>query len=72
MAYRKRNIHVLRRFAGFTLRISYTARNKMAAVKKSIQSNIKKKLTEEKRYKNFRLLLILADMRLDMLGMCIT
>ena len=28
-----------------------TARNKMAAVKKSIQSNIiKKKLTEEKRY----------------------
>ena len=51
MAYRKRNIHVLRRFVGFTLRISYTARNKMAAVKKSIQSNIiKKKLTEEKRY----------------------
>lgn len=44
----------------------------MAAVKKSIQSNIKKKLTEEKRYKNFRLLLILADMGLDMLGMCIT
>ena len=45
----------------------------MAAVKKSIQSNIIKiKLTEEKRYKNFRLWLILAEMRLSGLGMCIT
>ena len=52
---------------------SLTAHNKMAAVKKNIQSNIIKiKLTEEKRYKNFRLRLILAEMRLSGLGMSIT
>ena len=52
---------------------SLTARNKMADVKKSIQSNIiKMKLIEEKRYQNFRLRLILAEMRINVLGMCIT
>ena len=45
----------------------------MAAVKKSIQSNIiKMKLTEEKRYKSFRLWLILVEMRLSVLGICST
>ena len=41
----------------------------MAAVKKSIQSNIIKiKLTKEKRYKNFCYRLFLAKMRLFALG----
>ena len=45
----------------------------MTVVKKSICSNIiKMKLTEEKRYGNFRLWLFLAEMRLNVLGMCIT
>ena len=45
----------------------------MAAVKKSMWSNIiKMKLTEEKRYWNFCLLLFLAEVRLNVLGMCIT
>ena len=52
---------------------SHTAHNKMAAVKKSIQSNIiKMTLAEEKRYNNFRLCLILAEMSLNVLGMSIT
>ena len=42
-----------------------TVHNKIAAVKKSIRSNIiKMKLTEEKRFWNFRLRLFLAEMRL--------
>ena len=52
---------------------SLTAHNKMAAVKKSMRNNIiKMKLTEEKRYWNFCLLLFLAEVRLNVLGMCIT
>ena len=56
----------LRQLAGYSLRISYyTVHNKIAAVKKSIRSNIMKmKLTEEKRFWNFRLRLFLAEMRL--------
>ena len=47
-----------------------TVHNKIAAVKKSIRSNIiKMKLTEEKRFWNFRLRLFLAEMRLCLLGM---
>ena len=41
----------------------------MATLKKSIT---KMKLTEEKRYWNFRSRLFLADMRLNVLGMAIT
>ena len=45
----------------------------MAAVKKSMRSNIiKMKLTEEKRYWDFCLRLFLAEVRLNVLGMCIT
>ena len=52
---------------------SLTAHNKMAAIKKSMWSNIiKMKLTEEKRYWNFSLLLFLAEVRLNVLGMCTT
>ena len=42
-----------------------TAHNKIAAVKKSIRSNIiKMKLTEEKHYWNFHLRLFLSEMTL--------
>ena len=52
---------ILRWFAGFC-----TAHNKMAAMKKSIWSNIiKMKLTEEKRYRNYFLRGFSADMRLN-------
>ena len=45
----------------------------MAAVKKSMRSNIiKVMLTEEKRCWNFCLRLFLAEVRLNVLGMCIT
>ena len=41
----------------------------MAAVKKSMRSNIiKMKLTEEKRYWNFCLLLLLAEVRVKCVG----
>ena len=41
--------------------------------KKGMWSNIiKMKLTEEKRYWNFCLWLFLAEVRLNVLGMCIT
>ena len=47
--------------------------NKMASVKKSMCSNIiKMKLTEEKRYCKFCLRLFLAEVRLNVVGMCIT
>ena len=50
-----------------------TAHKKMAAVKKSIRSNpIKMKSTEEKRYWNICLRFFLAEVRLNVLGMCIT
>ena len=48
---------------------SLSGHNKMATLKKSIT---KMKLTEEKRYWNFRLRLFLAEMRLNVLGMAIT
>ena len=52
---------------------SLTVHNKMAAVKQSMWSNIiKMKLTEEKHYWNFCLWLFLAEVRLNVLGMCIT
>ena len=45
----------------------------MDAVKKSMLSNIiKMKVTEEKRYWNFWLWLFLAEVRLNVLGMCVT
>ena len=45
----------------------------MAAMEKSIRSNIiKMKLTEEKHYWNFHLQLFLAEIRLNVLGMCVT
>ena len=52
---------------------SLTVHNKMAAVKKSMWNNIiKMKLTEEKRYRNFCSWLFLAEVRLNVLGMCVT
>ena len=39
---------------------------------KHLKDIIKVKLTEEKRYQNFRLRLFLAKVRLNELGMCIT
>ena len=48
---------------------SLSGHNKMTTLKKRIT---KMKLTEEKRYWNFRLRLFLAQMRLNVLGMAIT
>ena len=61
---------------GFSKRVlhcaSLTAHNKIAAVKKSMCRNIiKMKLTEEKRFWNFCLQLFFAEVRLNVLGMCI-
>ena len=53
---------------------SPTALNKVTAVKKSIWINmiIEMKLTEEKGCWNFHLRFSLAEMRLNVLGVCIT
>ena len=50
-------------------RASLSGHNKIATLKKIIT---KMKLTEEKRYCNFRLPLFLSEMRLNVLGMAIT
>ena len=53
---------------------SITAHDKMAAVKKKehLSNIIKMKVTEEESYWNFCLRLFLAEVRLNVVGMCIT
>ena len=71
-AKRKNNI-LLKVIRWFCTGASITTHNKMAAVKKEHLSNIiKMKFTKEESYWNFCLQLFLAEVRLNVLDMCIT
>ena len=63
---------ILRWFAGFALRISYCALQDGCHEKEHLSNIMKMKLTEEKRYWTYFLWLFLAEMRLNVQGMCLS